>query len=376
MIEDIIKGYIAGFFDGEGTVCINKDKRCNYYGLIVSIPNTCYDVLKRIQLKCSGNIIEEKYRKKKNGELTKQKWQWSASSYNAFKFLQYIKCYSVVKSKQVELGIKFFNEIKNYSGYNKGIPTTEIQKRKWFYNEIKRLNHESCSSEVIKDYDNEIKKLEINKDIKNGNQKVLSTSNDKIYADISEIYKMYDVKEKNKTIEDKIINMPDDAFIGYFAGFFDAEGCVRITKNYTLTTFIKQTKYNILKMIYDKYGGVVEKTEKMKKTDIGNERKQQWVWRINSNDCVPFLKSVTNFSITKRTQIDVAIEYQTLIKTKYNPSFGRNSLDSTEINKRELYRQKLIELKKQNNEADVEEFKCNIIDKNNNKNIKTLADYD
>ena len=372
MIEDIIKGYLAGFFDGEGTVHISKDKRCNHYGLTVSIPNTCYDILKVIQSKFSGGITEEKYREKKNGGLTKQKWYWHAFSYNAFKFLQFIKCHSVVKSKQIELGIRFFNEIENYTGCNKGIPTIEIQKREWFRSEITKLNRERCSNEAIKNYDNEIKISEINKDIINRKQKVLSISSDKIYADITEIYKSHDIEEKNKELEDKIINMPDDAFIGYCAGFFDAEGCVRITKNYTLTTFIKQTKYNILKMIYDKYGGVVSKTAKMQKTDIGNERKQQWVWRTNSTECIPFLESIKEFSIIKRTQIDVAIKYQTLIKIEYNPNFGKNPLSSDEINKREFYRQKLIELKEQTNEED-ENDEINI--EENNTKIKTLLDY-
>lgn len=368
--ESIIKGYISGFFDGEGSVSILKDKRCNYYGLRTSISQANYDVLNRILSKTGGSIVPDKRRKKKNGELGKQKWILYATADNAFRVLKYIQSYSVVKRRQIDLGIKFFDEIKDYSGYNKGIPQIEIQKREWFANKMKKLNHEKYDEKVLQCYDNEIKKLSIDKDIRDGKQLTL--------LGLDELYKIKGIKENNETKEDQIVNMSDDVFIGYCAGFFDAEGCVLITRGYNLKAFIKQTSYDILKMICDKYGGIVDKIKKMKKTDIGNDRKQQWEWRISSDSSVPFLKAIYPYTILKQEQIGLCIEYQTLSKVKYNPKFGRNPLSTDEKNKREHYRIKLIELKKQSGE-EMEEYDDNtyeydIINKKTS-GIRILSDF-
>lgn len=268
-------------------------------------------------------------------------------SNDALKFLKHISTYLIEKLSQAELGMRYLHEIKNCQGGNKGTSLLEIQKREWFRNEMKRLKHEKYNEKTLKNYDSEMRKLKIPKDIREGKQRMISVLSDKTYADIDEIHELYNVNKKdeiNIDIKDnKVVKMPDDVFVGYCAGFFDAEGSVHIGVDYCLRTKITNTNFDCLKTINEKFDGYINQLT------IDEKYKPEWLLAFHSEGGIPFLKCIESYSIIKGDQIRLAIEYQT--KVKKTPNFAKGGLSLDEIKIREQYRQKLHKLKGQTDES-------------------------
>lgn len=105
------KKYIAGFFDGEGSVTIMRNKRTkgtnnyrNYkYGLVVSICNTNKKIMEQINSQYPGVIYEHKDKR-----LNRKKvYVWQRWSKKAILFLNDIEPFVNVKLKQIQIGKKF-----------------------------------------------------------------------------------------------------------------------------------------------------------------------------------------------------------------------------------------------------------------------------
>ena len=108
MSDELVLAYVAGFFDGEGCVCVRKAKPMNSnqnirYSLLVTITNTDLEVLEYIQ-----SVL--------GGVLTKRSWYFGAKKqcYNLYWtsnkgkiMLEKLLPYLWTKKKDAELGIEF-----------------------------------------------------------------------------------------------------------------------------------------------------------------------------------------------------------------------------------------------------------------------------
>ncbi len=307
-VEEIKKGYITAFFDAEGSVGIRKD-----YTLAVVINQAYKPVLEKINREfkaTSGVTVHSKEGYDKRGVHRKGAWKWRLYSDDAITFLEYVRTYSIEKRSQIELGLKY-QKTKCLSERIQ-LSQLETQKREWFKNEIYRLKHETPTEQEIQNYDNEIKKQSIPKDIRDGKQTVLSISKDKLCADIDEIYKIYGIDTTNSEqtiIDQNIPKMTNYIEMGYFAGFTDGEGYIGICKTegkfYELHVTISNTNFDMLKMYETKFGGKIRHVQKG-----AEHHKEKYHWDINNHEALPFLKYIQSFTIVKRKQIDLAIEFQ------------------------------------------------------------------
>lgn len=269
---------------------------------------------------------------------------------NMISFLEYVYQYSIEKRKQIELAIKYQKEIKiNHLGNKDTISLIELEQRKWFHEELKRLKCEKYDERELKNYENEIKKLSIPKETREGKQALIPGFT------LEELYRERGITENKEIVRDDsyfIPEMSDDIKIGYLAGFFDGEGCVRIHRNppsnprYRLHITMVNSNFGILKMYINKFGGDIHKDE------LKKERyKYTWQWYILSNSALLFLKWIEPYTIVKREQIKLAIEF----KEWQNSLTGRGITTYEQKQKAEWYYNKIVDLKKETGEDKFED---------------------
>ena len=107
--------YVAGLFDGEGSITINKNRSdCGRpsYTLLVYITNTNEAVIDWLLTKFGGTLYTRSVSK---GH--RPCWDWKKYGNNARDFLTLINPYLRIKKHQAELAIKF-QGIKNQKIYH------------------------------------------------------------------------------------------------------------------------------------------------------------------------------------------------------------------------------------------------------------------
>ncbi len=295
-IDDVIQGYITGFFDAEGTISIDKQ-----YQLSISIEQSYFPVLNKIKSLHGGSIGKRPLRLKKD-EMTyrKQTWYWCLYSNDALKFLKYINTYSIEKKVKANLGIKY----QEYKNMYRNL--SEVSNKDWFYNEMKKLNSVGYNGDMSVDYANEIKKHYISKDIRDGKQGIL-------FGTIEDLYKNLGIDTTNKNEKNSCSITNEDAQLGYLAGFFDGEGNVTIIKDdrydsHILKVDISNNNIDILNIYNSKFNGKLHKHNK-KKNDY-EYYETQYTLRFTSGKSLNFLKSIYLYTIVKNKQIKYAIEFQ------------------------------------------------------------------
>jgi hypothetical protein len=95
--------YVAGFFDGEGCVNISTDRYGKPY-LRILVVNTDVSVLEKFKEKWGGDISHNKRQK----ENWKRSFTWRLSHYKAIEFLAELEPHLIVKKKQANLAISFY----------------------------------------------------------------------------------------------------------------------------------------------------------------------------------------------------------------------------------------------------------------------------
>ena len=95
--------YIAGFFDGEGSVSIDVNARCS-----VSISQNKKEVLQLIQFRYGGNIHSKNRKTNTCSALRITK------SSDVLKFLKRVLPYSIVKKEEIEIGIKVAETVHDF----------------------------------------------------------------------------------------------------------------------------------------------------------------------------------------------------------------------------------------------------------------------
>jgi len=105
-MKDTDMAYIAGFFDGEGSIFVSKSKK--QYFLTVSISNTNLLVLESIQRIIGGGISKSP----DNRENSSQLFRLRLYCNEAKKFLERILSYLKIKKEQAKLAIEFQSKME------------------------------------------------------------------------------------------------------------------------------------------------------------------------------------------------------------------------------------------------------------------------
>jgi hypothetical protein len=113
MADPIFTSYVAGFFDGEGSIQLYMAMRANKNGkdylrsqLYVSVTQLDPTVLNRLKDEFGGNVYERRPRATKSGE-EHRRWDWVATSKVALSFLEAIRPYLIVKAEEADCAIEF-----------------------------------------------------------------------------------------------------------------------------------------------------------------------------------------------------------------------------------------------------------------------------
>jgi len=129
----------------------------------------------------------------------------------------------------------------------------------------------------------------------------------------------------------------------WLSGFFDAEGSVSISvsknlKNpsHFLRISLSNTNHSIMLWINEKLGGYLcFRKKKNNRRDIE--------WRVSSNNAERFLNIIYPYSIIKKEQIKLALEFQDTKKNNIDKALNK-VLDVEEIRIRDSYREKISNL--------------------------------
>jgi intein/homing endonuclease len=137
-IMEIEKAYLAGLFDGEGSVgltaCSQRGRISRAYPLAVSISNTHIETIKSLKNLFGGSTWIKKRRNKKYQPCM----QWTLSSQQGLAFLKMIIPYLRIKKEQAEIGIKFINGRKRSSVR---LSNEEIKRREKVRKKLFELKH-------------------------------------------------------------------------------------------------------------------------------------------------------------------------------------------------------------------------------------------
>lgn len=103
----------------------------------------------------------------------------------------------------------------------------------------------------------------------------------------------------------------------YVAGLVDGEGCVSIKKMKSGYFGLRvalglsgKSKPEVFDLLISQYGGALEK----KYQDKRENRLPHWLWVIATKQAENFLKQIYPFSILKREQIKLALQYRKIVK--------------------------------------------------------------
>lgn len=135
------RGYLAGLFDGEGSVCIMKispnnsnNQKRTLYVLHVSIVNIDRRPLLEIKNIFGGTIIT--LPKRRENHIVA--YLWAVDGRRAKCFLEYILPEAIIKRKRVKLGILFRGTFPVSGSFNPSNKT--LEKRLKIRNKIMALN--------------------------------------------------------------------------------------------------------------------------------------------------------------------------------------------------------------------------------------------
>jgi intein/homing endonuclease len=140
--------YLAGFFDGEGTICItrwrNKRNKSNswQHALYIRVVGTKSEIIEIFNHSFSPHrkVVIHKYRK------DFLSYDWGCAGRNALKFLEIIYPYLKLKKLQAKLAIEFQKKKMNEKFDRRGIQLTskDILWREEYRNKMQDFNKRNC----------------------------------------------------------------------------------------------------------------------------------------------------------------------------------------------------------------------------------------
>jgi hypothetical protein len=151
--QEII-AYLAGFFEGDGSIMIFKSPprgqgKSPAYRLVLTMTNTNVQVL-RLAQKFYGGRIEGPFTR---GNRWRPSFRWELDGENCVPFLSDIAPYIQTKHGQIQIAFKFLAQIRNCSTASRGkgygsnpLSDSEIQARESLYLQMKHLNQRGTSN--------------------------------------------------------------------------------------------------------------------------------------------------------------------------------------------------------------------------------------
>ena len=106
MPTEILKSYLAGYFDGEG--CVYITSKISRHRLEVSITSTDVAPLKLLKDIYGGFLCSRGPR-----DGNKNQWNWQLRDQRAGKFIEDILPYSIIKAPQLHLGLEYLDRAHN-----------------------------------------------------------------------------------------------------------------------------------------------------------------------------------------------------------------------------------------------------------------------
>lgn len=305
-IPENVKKYIASLFAGDGHVSVKKHG--NGARVLVQFGFTYKPIIDKISdILNVGNVIPKKKSEYQIKNFRKQHWRWELTSNDAVRFLEMILPYLPEKGEQSNHAIKFNKWQNKNIGKGRSITRNQILYCEKAIEESKMLKKQIITIEDVEKYDM-FKKKHYNPEIESGIQNTLDNFDGDFF-----------IKKENDNNEFKNIISPDINLNTIknmdnpgFAGFFDAEGSVRITKNirnvndtYVLDVIITNSNFPILDKYYKTFGGSLSDPIINK-----DNHKILWQWSIKSSNALNFLNHIFSYTIEKHEQLNLAIEFQ------------------------------------------------------------------
>ena len=144
--------YVAGLFDGEGTVALSYAKRRSWasdptktiYGFKfqIALSNTDLNILEQLKTQFQGTIANSNAKKAKPWHKTV--WSWHLqSSKTQFHFLEVVSPYISIKRPQVELAFAY---IETVVGRGQRISQPQWDERLRIHNDLRALNRRGPAS--------------------------------------------------------------------------------------------------------------------------------------------------------------------------------------------------------------------------------------
>jgi len=124
MMGKLTAQYTAGLFDGEGSVSIvvrnyRKDNR-PFYSLAIQLTNTHYGIVESLKETWSGHVYSEHHKNRQ-----RMYYKWMLLGKNGLSFLEAVLPFSIIKQRQVNIGIEFISTILPKIG-SRGARTNEM----------------------------------------------------------------------------------------------------------------------------------------------------------------------------------------------------------------------------------------------------------
>lgn len=88
----------------------------------------------------------------------------------------------------------------------------------------------------------------------------------------------------------------------YYAGLFDAEGCISLTPMGSIKVRLNNTRKSIPDLFQKRFGGTIYKETKTAKT--------MWNWYLNAENIVDFCSQIIPYSRIKRKQLELLLSYK------------------------------------------------------------------
>ncbi|SRR5258708_4687996 len=107
---DAFLPYMAGFFDGEGYVYLQKVNRNHAYSLWVVVSNTNQEPLRLMKERWGGHLAYVK----RHNLIQRDIYRLFISTNNAIRFLEEVLPYLIIKKPQAELALEFDIHVKDF----------------------------------------------------------------------------------------------------------------------------------------------------------------------------------------------------------------------------------------------------------------------
>lgn len=145
-MDNTTAAYLAGFFDGEGSISVNVNRKLGRWALRL----TCHQVNPRpLQLlqEVFGGSIRMTYRIGNQRSI----FEWVASGVAGSEALRVLRPYLRVKAEEAEIALQFQSLMKARSERRLGLSDEDREEREHLYQQLrdlKHLNYEHLKSEA------------------------------------------------------------------------------------------------------------------------------------------------------------------------------------------------------------------------------------